>query len=112
MAELFSDSNEAWSAKGRTIDISGSGILAIFDEEPQADRQVKLEITVPSIEPETIKILAHQVRKQQLHDGRFEVAYHFDDISTEDRDKIIGCCLEIQRRFLRLKVRLEGIGVS
>lgn len=105
--ELFDDRNEPWSTKGQTIDISGSGILAIFDEKPQDDRQVKLEITVPSIEAETIKILAHQIRVQQLHDGRFEVAYHFDDITTEDRDKIIGCCLVIQRKMLRLKVTVK-----
>jgi len=105
--ELFSDKNEPWSTKGQTIDISGSGILAVFDEKPQADRQVKLEITIPSLEAETIKILAHQVRAQQLHDGRYEVAYHFDDITTEDRDKIIGCCLIIQRKMLRLKVQVK-----
>ncbi|NOR26648.1 MAG: hypothetical protein GQ542_20105 [Desulforhopalus sp.] len=104
--ELFNDKNEPWSTLGQTVDISGSGILAIFDEKPQADRQVKLEITVPSIETDTIKILAHQVRIQQLHDGRFEVAYHFDDITSEDRDKIIGCCLVIQRKMLRLKVQV------
>ena len=105
--ELFSDKNKPWSTRGQTIDISGSGLLAIFDEEPKADRQVKLEVRIPSIETETIKILAHQVRAQQLHDGRYEVAYHFDDISTEDRDKIIGCCLVIQRKMLRMKVKVK-----
>ena len=106
--ELFGNGNKPWSTKGQTIDISGSGILALFDEKPQADRQVKLEITIPSIEPDVIKILAHQVRVQQLHDGRFEVAYHFDDITSEDRDKIIGCCLVIQRKMLRLKVNVPN----
>ena len=105
--ELFSDKNEPWSTKGQTVDISGSGILAIFDEKPQADRQVKLEITIPPNEKDKIKVLAHQVRVQQLHDGRFEVAYHFDDITTEDRDKIIGSCLVIQRKMLRLKVKVK-----
>ncbi|MCP4342025.1 MAG: PilZ domain-containing protein [Desulfobulbaceae bacterium] len=105
--ELFSNKNEPWSTKGQTVDISGSGILAIFDEKPQADRQVKLEITVPSIEKDKIKVLAHQVRVHELHDGRFEVAYHFDDITTEDRDKIIGSCLVVQRKMLRLKVKVN-----
>ena len=49
----------------------------------------------------------HAVRAQQLHDGRYEVAYHFDDISTEDRDKIIGCCLVIQRKMLCMKVKVK-----
>jgi c-di-GMP-binding flagellar brake protein YcgR len=105
--ELFSDTNEPWSIAGQTIDISGSGILAIFDEKPQADRQVRLEISTPSIEPDIIKVLAHQVRVQELHDGRFEVAYHFDDITIEDRDKIIGCCLVLQRKMLRLRIDVK-----
>ncbi|GAB6192636.1 PilZ domain-containing protein [Desulfocastanea catecholica] len=104
--ELFS-TNEPWSTEGQTLDISGSGILAIFDEQPKPDRPVRLEITIPSLEPEMIKVLAHQVRGQQLQDGRFEVAYHFDDITIEDRDKIIGCCLIIQRRMLRLKIQVD-----
>jgi c-di-GMP-binding flagellar brake protein YcgR len=89
------------------VDISGSGILAIFDKKPADDRQVRLEITIPSIDPGIIKVLAHQVRVQQLHDGRYEVAYHFDDITTEDRDAIIGCCLVIQRKMLRLKINVK-----
>ena len=105
--ELFNDKNEPWSSIGQTVDISGSGLLAIFEDKPQAEQQVKLEVTVPSVEKDTIKILAHQVRMQQLHDGRFEVAYHFDDITTEDRDIIIGCCLVIQRKMLRLKVKVN-----
>lgn len=105
--ELFSTTNEPWSTEGQTLDISGSGILAIFDEKPRPDRPVRLEITIPSIEPEVIKVLAHQVRGQQLQDGRFEVAYHFDDITIEDRDKIIGCCLIIQRKMLRLKIQVD-----
>jgi hypothetical protein len=106
--ELFSDTNAPWSTEGQTVDISGSGILAIFDQKPQGDHQVRLEITTPTIEPDTIKVLAHQVRSQQLHDGRYEVAYHFDDITPEDRDKIIGCCLVIQRKMLRLKVQVNN----
>ncbi len=99
--------NDSWSLEGRTVDISGSGILAIFKEKPQPDRQVQLEITIPLNEPSTIKALAHQIRVQELHDGRFQVAYHFDDIATEDRDAIIGCCLDIQRKMLRLKVTVK-----
>jgi len=105
--ELFSDTNQPWSTEGQTVDISGSGILAIFSDKPQSDKQVRLEITIPNLEAEVITVLAHEVRSQQLHDGRFEVAYHFDDITTEDRDKIIGCCLVIQRKMLRLKVQVK-----
>ena len=105
--ELFEDENEAWSIEGKTIDISGNGVLAFFPEEPPADKQVRLEITIPLVKPETITLLAHQVRAVKLSDERFEAAYHFDDISVEDRDKIIGCCLLIQRKLLRLKVQVK-----
>ncbi len=105
--EHFNNQTEPWSAEGHTVDISGSGILAIFNEKPQPDRPVTLEIMIPSLEAKTIRVLAHQIRVQELHDGRFEVAYHFDDITTEDRDKIIGCCLVIQRKMLRLKVMVK-----
>ena len=106
-AEFSDTTADSWSSEGQTIDISGSGILAIFAEKPRPDRQVLLEITTPSLEPETIKVLAHQIRMQELRDGRFKIAYHFDDITTEDRDKIIGCCLDIQRKMLRLKVMVK-----
>jgi len=103
---LVSDQKPRWSTEGQTVDISGSGILAIFSEKPHADQQVRLEITMPNPEAEVVTVLAHEVRSQKLHDGRFEVAYHFDDITTKDRDKIIGCCLVIQRKMLRLKVQV------
>jgi hypothetical protein len=105
--EFFTTKGEPWSMKGKTIDISGSGLLAIFTEMPPMEKQVRLEIALPAKEPEIITILAHPVRLQQLGDNQFEVAYHFDDITTEDRDKIIGCCLIIQRKLLRLKVQVK-----
>jgi hypothetical protein len=105
--ELFENKGETWSIEGKTIDISGNGVLAFFPEEPPADKQVRLEITIPLAEPETVTLLAHQVRAVKLSDERFEAAYHFDDISVEDRDKIIGCCLLIQRKLLRLKVQIK-----
>ncbi len=106
--QLLGNKKEPWSMEGKTVDISGSGILAIFPEQSPADRQIRLLITLPSVEQETISVLAHQVRGQKLGDRLFEVAYHFDDISTEDRDKIIGCCLDIQRKLLRLQVQVRG----
>jgi c-di-GMP-binding flagellar brake protein YcgR len=98
---------QEWSITGQTIDISGSGILAIFDEKPPRNKQVVLEITTPTPNPQTIKVLAHPVRQKQEVDGRYEVAYHFDDISTKDRDTIIGCCLALQRKMLQLKVQVK-----
>jgi hypothetical protein len=72
------------------------------------DEPIRLEITLPTEPAETVKMLAHPVRAVQIDDDRWEVAFHFDDISIEDRDKIIGCCLVIQRRLLRLKVPVSS----
>lgn len=108
--EFFDDEGEPWAIKGKTVDISGSGILATFTELPPKDKRVRLSITLPSNEPETITMLAHPVRTQQVGENLYEVAYHFEDISTEDRDKIIGCCLVIQRKLLRLKVQVKNTG--
>jgi len=104
--QFVNQNSEPWSMQGETIDLSGSGILAIFPKPPPSEKQVQLEIYIPSAEPEMIKVIAHQVRVQQQNDGRYEVAYHFDDIAVEDRDKIIGCCLVLQRKLLRLKVQV------
>jgi len=103
-SEFFDSQGQPWAIKGRTIDISGNGILAAFSEKPPADRLVRLELSLPENDSETIKILAKPVRSQQIENDQWETAYHFQDISSEDRDRIIGCCLEIQRLFLRLKV--------
>lgn len=105
--QFTNQDNEPWSIQGETVDISGSGILAIFPSPPPTERQVQLQIFIPSASPETVTVIAHQVRVQLQNDGRYEVAYHFDDIDTEDRDKIIGCCLVLQRKFLRLKVQIQ-----
>lgn len=105
--EFSGTEQQSWAKHGRTVDISGSGILAVFDQAPPPEKQVQLEITIPAEKSDTVTVLAHEVRNQQLPDGKYEVAYHFDDISIEDRDKIIGCCLVIQRQMLRLKVQVR-----
>ncbi|MDR3631039.1 MAG: PilZ domain-containing protein [Desulfocapsaceae bacterium] len=105
--EFFGEQDTPWSLTGKTIDISGSGMLATFSQVPPMDTQTRLEITLPAPQPETISVIAHPVRMQKINDNQFEVAYQFDDISTEDRDKIVGCCLFLQRILLRLKVRVK-----
>ena len=104
---VFDNDSQQQAISGRTVDISGSGILAIFEDQPPQTQHIRLEVLLPSPSPETITVFAHQVRIQELHDGKFEVAYHFDDISDEDRDKIIGTCLVLQRQMLRLKVQVR-----
>jgi len=100
---------DEWAVRGETIDISGSGILASFTEKPPNDKQITLEITLPTDEPEVVTVLARPVRTINTAEDQYDIAYHFEEITTEDRDKIIGCCLEIQRRLLRLKVKVKDL---
>lgn len=101
--EFFGSQGRSWAIRGKTIDISGNGILAAFSEKPPGDELVRLEISLPKHDALIIKLLAMQVRGYQIDEHQWETAYHFQDISSEDRDRIIGYCLEIQRRLLRLK---------
>ena len=103
------DGDQGWAMKGETIDISGNGILATFPEKPPAHQQIRLEIVLPSLEPEVVTAMASPVRIARTADNRYDVAYRFDEINTEDRDKIIGYCLEIQRKLLRLKVKVKDL---
>ena len=105
--EFFDTQGEPWTMKGKTIDISGSGILAIFSEPPPPDKQVRLELALSTADSGTISVLAHPVRSMKISENHYEVAYHFDDISSEDRDRIIGYCLIVQRKLLRLKVQVK-----
>lgn len=107
--ELYADNGEPWSLQGTTINISGCGILAKFDTKPPIHKMVHLTITLPTLEPETISILARPVRSRQVAENHYETAYHFDDIAAEDRDKIIGWCLVTQRRLLHLKVQVKDM---
>ena len=104
---VFDDDSEELATPGKTVDISGSGILALFNDKPPQTEHIRLEIALPGAESDTISIFAHQVRIHELDDGRYEVAYHFDDIADEDRDTIIGTCLVLQRQMLRLKVQVR-----
>ena len=103
------DSKNAWQMQGHTIDISGSGILATFKNRPPRESKLFLDITLPNTTSEVVTVLAESVRVIESKDGTFDVAFRFIDISSEDRDKIIGCCLEIQRKLLRLKVKVKNL---
>lgn len=102
--DFFNSTGKPWTLKGKTIDISGSGILAVFEQQPPEEEPVRLDLTLPTDNSDIISILASPVRTSQIDDSHWETAYHFQEISDEDRDRIVGCCLEIQRKFLRLSV--------
>lgn len=99
--------NDGWSVQGTTVDISGSGLLAVFPTLPPMDEQVSLEIVLPSDEGQVIHVLAKPIRSEKIREDYYEVAYHFEEIKLEDRDLIIKNCLVIQRQLLRMKVQVK-----
>jgi hypothetical protein len=96
-----------WQLSGTVIDLSGSGLLAIFHEEPPADKLVRIQLALRDDRSNTLSFLARPVRISEVEKNRYVVAYHFEEINDEDRDKIIGQCLITQRRLLRLNVQVK-----
>ncbi len=97
---------QAWTLEGRTVDLSGSGVLAMFKEKPRNRNGIELAFKLPE-RNNTILCQANIARTYRLRKHRFQVAFHFEQIDQKDRDLIIACCLQEQRRQLREKVRID-----
>jgi hypothetical protein len=48
------------------------------------------------------------VRCRKIDEHIYHVALHFDLIDSETQDKIMACCFELQRRYLRLRVQVQN----
>lgn len=96
--------NRSWKMLGATIDLSGSGVLALFPEKPPNKNHIQLTITVPE-EEQRIVCLARVIRTYRMRQNRYQVAFHFENISAKSRDQLISCCFQEQRRQLRENVR-------
>jgi c-di-GMP-binding flagellar brake protein YcgR len=92
-----------WKMEGTTIDLSGSGLLALFNEKPPSNFHIQLVITVPGDLP-PIVCLANVVKSYRMRKNRYQVAFHFEHVSQKTRDQIISCCFQEQRRQLRENV--------
>ncbi len=97
---------QSWKMVGTTIDLSGSGVLAMFATKPPSNHRILLEITPPE-DNEQIFCLADVVRTYRIRNNRYQVAFHFIEVTAKVRDQIISCCLKEQRRQLRENVRTE-----
>jgi hypothetical protein len=102
------DNGEPWSVCGETIDVSGSGILAIFPQPLPLKKNVLVELVLPGGSPESIKAIAEVIRMRKVADDQHHIALHFTQIEPRDKDKIMACCFEIQRKHLRLRVQVKG----
>ncbi len=98
------DQNHRWTLKGETLDMSGSGVLAIFPDQPKNKHRISLNITLRHSNI-SIECTAHVVRSRRLRKGHYRVALHFDEVSPRHRDHIISCCLQEQRLQLRERIQ-------
>ena len=98
-------SSKRWSITGVTQDLSGSGVLALFPDEPKNKNDIVIEILLPKKE---ITVVGHIVRKKILRSKRWQVSLHFDNISTKHRDAILAYLLSEQRKQLRENVNVLG----
>ena len=106
VAEQRETKVQSWKLVGTTIDLSGSGVLAMFAAKPPSSHRILLEITPPE-DNEPIFCLAEIVRTYRLRSNRYQVAFHFVEVTSKTRDQLISCCLKEQRRQLRENVRTE-----
>lgn len=98
--ESNDDQSRHWSIAGETLDISGSGILALFGEENRDRQRIKINLELSSPQA-SIVCMGHVVYTRRVRKGRWHIALHFDDITTKQRDIIIANCLYEQRRQLK-----------
>lgn len=96
--------SRSWSLEGHTLDLSSSGVLALFADEPRNNHGIFIEINLVHPEKKMICI-GHIVRTRRLRRGNFQVAMHFDNITQKNRDALITNCLWEQRRQLRERIQ-------
>lgn len=98
-----------WRMHGDTIDLSGGGLLCSFSDPLPPGTRIKIELTLPTRNMELISAQGHVVRCSKINEELYHIAIHFDLIDSENQDKIMACCFELQRRYLRMRVRLESL---
>jgi len=97
---------QTWKMVGTTIDMSGSGVLAMFANKPANNMHIQLIITMPDEEAAPIVCLANVVKSYRLRQNRYQVAFHFENVTAKTRDQIVSFCLQEERRQLRENVRI------
>jgi c-di-GMP-binding flagellar brake protein YcgR len=96
-----------WSFSGETLDLSGGGVLALFPSEFPNKQRIYVNIPLPNTENKEISCLAHVVLMQRLRKERWKIALQFDNLTQKDKDLIVSCCLNEQRRQLQEKVQIK-----
>lgn len=98
------DPADQWLLKGETLDLSGSGVLTLFNEEIQEGKQLQITLDLPSPQA-SVSCLVHVVRARRVRRGRWQISLRFDNIANKLRDIIISNCLYAQRKQLEKGLR-------
>lgn len=93
-------SSKRWEIQGETIDISGTGLLGIFLDEPPSRTNITIDLYLEYYK-DIITFKARVIRIRRLRKEKYRIAFHIEDIAPKDRDKIITSCLYEQRKMLR-----------
>ncbi|WP_163339301.1 PilZ domain-containing protein [Desulfopila sp. IMCC35008] len=93
-----------WVIKGTTLDLSATGVLALFPSECPNVSNIKIELAL-SNPSKRVHCFGHLVRTKHNRSGRWHAALHFDQIDNNVRDDIITNCLWEQRRQLRENIQ-------
>ncbi len=88
------------SLTGETLDLSGSGLLALFNEECENRQNIAITLELSSPKA-SVSCIGHIVFARRVRRGRWQIALHFDDITNKQRDMIISNCLFEQRNQLK-----------
>ncbi|WP_136807847.1 PilZ domain-containing protein [Desulfosediminicola flagellatus] len=96
----------SWSIIGQTLDLSGSGVLSLFNEKPRNNHSIFIEIALTH-PVKNILCIGHVVRIRRLRRGNYQVAIHFDNLTQKNRDALITNCFWEQRRQLRERIQIN-----
>lgn len=99
---------DTWHLEGETIDLSGSGALCAFSQPLEKGRKVRINLTLPTGLMDMVQSIGHVVRCEKIEEAVYHVGFHFDVLASEDRDKIMASCFELQRKHLRMKVQVKN----
>ena len=99
---------DTWHLEGETIDLSGSGTLCAFPQPLEIGKKVRINLTLPTGLMDMVQSIGHVVRCEKIEDSVYHVGFHFDILASEDRDKIMASCFELQRKHLRMKVQIKN----
>lgn len=98
---------KAWEMNGTTLNISGSGLLAIFPKKPPSNQNITL-LTELIDGKKPLLCTGHVIRSRRLRRERYQVSFQFDAIPPKMKDDIISFCLKRQRDQLRDKIQTAG----